>query len=560
MSRSYFSPALILLTLVCTTAVQAQQPYDSLWFKKSIIYNLDVYTYKDSDGDGAGDFKGLTQQLGYLKDLGVNVIWLAPFQPSPRNDDGYDVADYYNIDKACGREADFEAFMQQAEQMGIKVIMDMVLNHTSDKHPWFMASSTDSTSRYHDWYSWTKTQPDNYNKGMAFPGVQDEIWTYKPSVKAYYYHRFYEFEPDLNFQNTEVVKESKKIVAYWLKKGIDGFRLDAVPFMLEDAVPGEDKPPQNFDLLYDLHKSFKKAILLGEANVEPEKNIKYFGKDGEGLHMMLNFFVNQYLFYALATGKTSLLKKALTDTREHPSNTQFAHFLRNHDEIDLGRLTNEQREEVYKAMGPEKNMQLYDRGIRRRLAPMLNNDPGRLALAYSFLMSLPGTPIIRSGDEIGMGDDLKLKERLAVRTPMQWSNAKNGGFSSAAKPVRAVIKGGAYGYKKVNVAQAASDSNSLLNTVKKLVRLRKSHPEIGTATWKLLNAGDSSIVAIQYGSGLITLHNFSEKPARAVITLPSSRTIAGSGSISHIQGRYEIELEGYGYRWLPVKEDRSGSF
>ncbi|RXK85762.1 alpha-amylase family protein [Filimonas effusa] len=530
---------------------QAQQADDPLWFKKSIIYNLDVHTYKDSDGDGKGDFKGLAQQLDYIRSLGVDVIWLAPFQPSPKEDDGYDISDYYTIDSSCGNFSDFAAFLQQAQQRDIKVIMDMVLNHSSNKHPWFVESATDSTSRYRKWYSWTKERPSNYNKGMAFPGVQQEIWSYTPSAKAYYYHRFYRFEPDLNFQNPEVRAESKKIISFWLQKGLKGFRLDAVPFMLEKAIPGEDKPPQDFKMLYDFHKSVKDAVLLGEANVAPEENIKYFGKNGQGLHMMFNFYVNQYLFYALATGKTSLLKKALLETKTHPANTQFVHFLRNHDEIDLGRLTKEQREEVSKVMGPEKDMQLYDRGIRRRLAPMLSNDPAHLAMAYSFLMALPGTPVIRSGDEIGMGDDLHLKERLSVRTPMQWSATENAGFTSAKKTFRPVISKGEYGYKKVNVAHQDTTANSLLNEVRKLAQLRRSHPETGTGKWQLLDAGDSSIVAIQYENKLITLHNFSPKPSHAVINLNNAGSIADP-ELKHAAGRYEIELKGYGYKWVAI--------
>jgi len=531
------------------------------WYKRCIIYNLDVHVFKDSDGDGTGDFQGLIQKLDYLKALGVDVIWLAPFQPSPQKDDGYDVADYYGVDSSCGTPGDFSEFMYQARQRGLRVMMDVVLNHTSAQHPWFKRAREDTSSPYYHWYSWSGKRPSNYNEGMAFPGVQQEVWSYDTAAGAYYYHRFYKFQPDLNFEHPQVRAESRRILAYWLQQGVSGFRLDAVPFMIEKAVPGNDKPPQQYEIIPDMQRfvQWRKgdAITLGEANVPPSDNAKYFGENGEGLQMMFNFYVNQHLFYALATGKLSLLIKALQETREKPAIAQWAHFLRNHDEIDLGRLTDRQRQEVYAAMGPEKRMQLYERGIRRRLAPMLGNDRRRLEMAYSLLLALPGTPVIRYGEEIGMGDNLQLPERLAIRTPMQWSAEPNGGFTTSRQPIRPVISGGEYGYEKVNVAQQQSNAGSLLNWMAKMIKLRKQCPGIGVGDWKVLPTGTDQVLGLQYtykGETLIVLHNFGNAAQQVQLSSLNGNSLYNllNGSIvpAAAGGRYYIGLDGYGYAWL----------
>jgi len=559
MKKYYLLLAAVFITLL---QLQAQPPVTSpqedRWYKNSIIYNLDVHTFKDSDGDGYGDFQGLIQQLDYLQGLGVDAIWLAPFQPSPKKDDGYDVSDYYSIDSTCGTPGDFTAFMYQAKLHGIRVMMDMVLNHTSDQHPWFKRARQDTSSPYHHFYAWTNKRPSNYNKGMAFPGWQPEVWSYDSTAKAWYYHRFYEFEPDINFTNPLVRAESNRVLAYWLQQGIAGFRLDAVPFMIEVAQPGNDKPPQQYEIIYDMQRFVQwrsgDAIVLGEANVMPDANEHYFGSNGEGLQMMFNFYVNQYLFYALATGKTALLSNALEETRKVPEVAQWAYFLRNHDEIDLGRLTEQQRNEVYQAMGPDKNMQLFDRGIRRRLAPMLHNDPKRIEMAYSLLLALPGTPVIRYGEEIGMGDDLQLRERLSIRTPMQWNTAPNAGFTTAAQPFRPVISGGDYGYEKVNVTLQQRTPGSLLNWLEKMIRVRKQCPEIGLGKWQLLNTGAPGVLAIQYrykNKTLIVLHNFSA--AAQQVHLPAAgNQLYDLVNGTTVQAAPNLNLNGYDYKWLRV--------
>ncbi|RRB04941.1 alpha-amylase family protein [Larkinella rosea] len=539
-----------------------------LWYKNSLIYSVDVEVFKDTDGNGFGDFKGLTQQLDYLKKLGVDAIWLAPFQPTPNRDDGYDVSDFYGIDPHLGTEADFAEFMQQAGQRNIRVMMDLVTNHTSDQHTWFQQAIRNPASPYRSWYVWSKELPKKHDRGMVFPGVQKTVWTFNPTAGAYFYHRFYDFQPDLNMQNPAVQQEMRKIVKHWLDKGIAGFRVDAVPFLIEIANPDfdPDKPEHQFDMISNLHQFIQwhksDAILLGEANVDPKEQEPYFGKDGQGMQTMFNFFANQHLFYALATGEVNRLAKALEDTKDIPPTAQWAHFLRNHDEIDLGRLSETERDKVYARMGPDTTMQLYDRGIRRRLAPMLG-DRRLIDLAYSLLFSLPGTPVIRYGEEIGMGDDLRLKERESIRTPMQWSNTPQGGFSTAAKTVHPVISRGDFQYAKVNVAAQLADSASLLNRVRSLAQLRKNCPEIGWGNWQLLPTDSPNVLAIRYdwqGRSLLMLHNFSPNPQRFRL---ATDTKAGLKLVSLLDkaenrpendGKYPIQLTGYGYNWYRLQK------
>jgi maltose alpha-D-glucosyltransferase/alpha-amylase len=559
----YTSKLIFVFLFLFFYETQAQQKLADVkvetnyWYKNAIIYNLEVSVFKDSDGDGRGDFNGLIQKLDYLQALGVNVIWLAPFQPSPGKDDGYDVADYYGVDPRIGTSGDFAEFMHQAKKRGIRVIMDLVINHTSDQHPWFQKASKNKNSTYRDWYLWSETLPKDWNKGMVFPGVQKGVWSLDKSGE-YYYHRFYEFQPDLNFSHPAVVQEIQRVIGYWLNQGISGFRLDAVPFIIEVPKSNPDKPVLDFDFLTSIRQFAQSrradVVILGEANVEPKDNQKYFGASGNGIQMMFNFFANQYLFYALATGNTKLLVDALAQTSEKPDVAQWANFLRNHDEIDLGRLTDQQRNEVYKKFGPDTNMQLYDRGIRRRLAPMLNNRK-RLELAYSLLFSLPGTPVIRYGEELGMGDDLRLKERLSVRTPMQWNRGKNAGFSDSDTLFRPVISSGDYSFEKINAEDQFRDQSSLLNWIEKMIHLRKTCPEIGLAEAEVLETGSNQLLAIRYnyeGETVFAVHNLGEQAGKLTIKQPKTKTLfdlIGSNDLQSADGNFNIQLEPSAYRW-----------
>ncbi|MBC3787884.1 alpha-amylase family protein [Spirosoma utsteinense] len=554
-----------------TVAPPAPLPTDfieELWYKNSLVYSVDVEVFKDSDKDGVGDFRGMSQQLDYLKKLGVETIWLAPFQPTPNLDDGYDTSDFYGIDPRLGTPQDFTDFMNQASQRGIRVMMDLVTNHTSDQHPWFQQARRQKDSPYRSWYVWSKERPEKWNTGMVFPGVQKSVWSYDSLAGEYYYHRFYESQPDLNMQNPAVQREMRKVIRYWLDKGVAGFRVDAVPFLIEVATPDfdPDKPQHQFDMITQLHQYVqwhkRDAILLGEANVDPKEQEPYFGKEGQGMQTMFNFFANQHLFYALATTEVSTLKKALNETKSIPPTAQWATFLRNHDEIDLGRLSDEERGKVYAKFGPDSSMQLYDRGIRRRLAPMLG-DPRLIKLAYSLLFSLPGMPVIRYGEEIGMGDDLSLEERLSVRTPMQWSNKIHGGFSEAAKAVRPVISAGPYRYSTVNVAAQQADSASLLNHITRLSSLRKQCPEVGWGKWEIIDTKSPHVLAIRYnwqGRSLVMIHNFSPQPQQNQLhTDPKAGLklvdlLAKSEKQIGADGNFSVDLPAYGFKWYRVKK------
>ena len=537
---------------------------DDLWYKNAIIYCLDVEKYVDANGDGIGDFAGLTRKLDYLAGLGVSCLWLQPFYPSPNKDNGYDVSEFYGVHPKHGTLGEFAEFMNHAEQLGIRVIVDLVVNHTSNRHPWFQDARKDPASPYRDWYLWSKKRPSNWNEGMVFPGVQKATWTRDPVAGEYYFHRFYEFQPDLNTWNPKVRREIQRIMGFWLQLGVSGFRMDAVPFLIERK--GVDiTPRKDYELLHQMRDFLqwrrRDAILLAEANVPPEESLEYFGELGDRLQMMLNFPVNQRLFYALATGDIRPLVRALEATYQRPHAAQWVNFLRSHDELDLGRLTEAQRQRVFDAFGPSKDMQLYDRGIRRRLAPMLDNDRRRMELAFSLLFTLPGTPMLQYGDEIGIGDDLTLPERECARTPMQWSSDKNGGFSTADRTVRPVISDPIYGYQRVNVEAQRRDPQSFINWVERKIRMRRECPEISWGDWRILDPGVPGVLMMRYdygGQTLIIVHNFTARSRVARLEAP----VAGQRRLVDLlwtndndadgNGRHEIQLEPYAYRWFRV--------
>jgi len=537
---------------------------NDLWYKNAIVYCLSVGTFMDADGDGIGDFKGLMRRLDYLQGLGVTALWLMPFQPSPGRDDGYDITDYYNVDPKYGTLGDFVEFTHGCEQRGMRVLIDLVVNHTSDEHPWFCEARRSRDSKYRDWYVWSKKKPKHANEGVVFPGVQKSTWTRDSVAKCWYFHRFYDFQPDLNTSHPEVQAEILKIMGFWLQLGVSGFRMDAVPFVISTKGDKVTRPVEQYNMLREFREflSWRQgdAIVLAEANVMPKTDMEYFGESGERLQMMFNFQVNQNLFYGLATSDSRPLVKALKTTKPRPATAQWGHFLRNHDELDLGRLTEEQRQAVFDVFAPEINMQLYERGIRRRLAPMLQGDRRRLELAYSLLMALPGTPVIRYGDEIGMGDNLILPERQSARTPMQWSAEDQGGFSTNRKTILPVISAGAYGYQHVNVAEQRRDPNSLMNWMERMIRMRKEAPEIGWGDYEVLPAGSPAILAIRYDwrdNSVVVVHNLGANPCEARLSVGLSgdegrrlvNILSADHSVADESGKHSILLEAYGYRW-----------
>ena len=539
-----------------------------LWYKNAVIYCLSVRTFMDANGDGIGDFAGLERRLDYLQGLGVTAIWLMPFQPSPKRDGGYDIADYYGVDPDYGSLGDFVAFTHAAKQRGLRVIIDLVVNHTSDRHPWFQAARKDPDSPYRDWYVWSKEKPPSADEGMVFPGVQKTTWTYDREAGAYYFHRFFDFQPDLNTGNPAVLAEILKIMGFWIQLGVSGFRMDAAPFVI--AQKGADTggtPREQFDMLRDFREFLQwrkgDAIILAEANILPKQDLDYFGDDADRMHMMFNFQVNQATFYALAAHDARPLVKAIERTTPRPASCQWGTFLRNHDELDLGRLTGKQRATVFAAFGPEKGMQLYERGIRRRLAPMLDGDPRRIRLAYALMLALPGTPVLRYGDEIGMGDDLALKERDCARTPMQWTDEAHGGFTASDRPVMPVIDHGPYGYAHVNVAAQRHDRDSLLTWMQSMIRVRKEVPEIGWGQVSALATGRHPVLALRYdwrNNTIVCVHNLDPGPIEVTIDphVPAPAgdllidLLTGERSEAEARGRHRLCLEGYGYHWFRV--------
>lgn len=538
-----------------------------LWYKNAVVYCLAVETFMDSNGDGCGDFEGLTRRLDYLHGLGITTLWLMPFQTSPGRDDGYDVSDYYSIDPRYGTLGDFVEFTHAAEERGMRVLIDLVVNHTSDQHPWFKAARSDPDSPYRDWYVWADKKPANADEGMVFPGVQKSTWSFDKVARRWYFHRFYDFQPDLNTSHPQVQAEILKIMGFWTQLGVSGFRMDAVPFVISTKGADVARPRLQYDMLREFRELLQwrqgQAIILGEANVMPRTNMHYFGHAGERIHMMFNFHLNQHLFYALASGDSRTLAKALEDTRSRPSTSQWGVFLRNHDELDLGRLTPAQRAEVFAEFAPDKDMQLYNRGIRRRLAPMLASDRRRLELAYSLLLTLPGTPVLRYGDEIGMGDDLSLPERNCTRTPMQWSTEPHAGFTVAKKPVRPVISGGAYGFEHVNVAAQRRDPDSLLNWTERTLRMRQEIPEVGWGDFKVLPQAQPCVFVVRYewrNNTVVFVHNLVADPQELELVASAmgeggeqlTNVLSEDHSVAGADGRHCFLLEPYGYRWFRV--------
>jgi maltose alpha-D-glucosyltransferase/alpha-amylase len=543
---------------------------NDLWYKNSIIYCLSVGTYMDSDGDGIGDFKGLMRRLDYLHGLGVTAIWLMPFQVSPHRDDGYDVSDYYGVDPRYGTLGDFVEFAHGAKQRGIRVLIDLVVNHTSNEHPWFKEARQDPNSKYRDWYIWSKKKPSNADQGVVFPGVQKSTWTHDREAKAWYFHRFYDFQPDLNTSNPMVQAEILKIMGFWIQQGVSGFRMDAVPFVISTKGANVRKPVEQYDMLRRFREFLQwrqgDSIVLGEANVTPDTDMDYFGDAGERLQMMFNFQVNQHLFYAFAAADSGPLVKAMKATKPRPATAQWGLFLRNHDELDLGRLTEAQRQKVFAAFAPDPSMQLYDRGIRRRLAPMFNGDQRRLEMAFSLMFTLPGTPVIRYGDEIGMGDDLSLPERNCARTAMQWSNEPHGGFTKSDKPRVPIISGGAYGFEHINAAIQRRHSDSLLNWTERIVRMRKEVPEVGWGDFTVIPTRDRAVLVMRYdwrNNWVLFVHNLDAKPHDIAFSVGLEGEDAQHGNLlvnllseDHSRagedGKHKMVIEAYGYRWYRV--------
>jgi trehalose synthase len=531
-----------------------------VWWKNAVVYCLDVETFLDSNGDGVGDFKGLSERVDYLAGLGVTCIWLMPFYPSNHGDDGYDIVDYYNVDSRLGDLGDFTEFVHTAEAHGMKVIVDLVVNHTSDQHPWFQAARADRDSPYRKYYVWADEPPSDYEPSIVFPGEQHTNWTYDKKAGQYYFHHFYEHQPDLNPSEQAVHDEMKEIMGFWLQQGVSGFRVDAVPFLIE--FEGKEMTPHDFlkDLRMYAGRRLGHVLLLGEVDLLPNDQVKFFGDDDE-LNMTLSFYVNQHLYLSLARGEADPLRKSLEVLPPIPRYCQWANFLKNHDEQNLSKLAPAEMTEVFEAFGPDASMQMYDRGLRRRLPSMLAGDERRLRMAYSLMFSLPGTPVLFYGEEIGMAENLRVKGRLAVRTPMQWKAGSNAGFS-LARPKDLVRKppDGRFGPDNVNVAQQRRDPSSMLNWMERLIRRRKEAGEFGFGTLEVLDVGQRALFAHSCdwdGRVVVALHNLGDRECEAHVESllgPDVIEVAEIWSDREYKSPKNgcVQLGPYGYRWFRV--------
>ncbi|AEE46360.1 alpha-amylase family protein [Cellulomonas fimi] len=558
-----------------------------LWWKNAVIYCLDVETFMDWNDDGIGDFPGLVQRIDHLADLGVTCLWLMPFYPTADRDDGYDIVDFFAVDPRLGDAGDLVELIRTARDRGIRVIADLVVNHTSDRHPWFRSARRSTESPYRDFYVWSATKPPDTSDQVVFPDQESGIWTFDEATGEYYRHRFYRHQPDLNTANPQVRDAIAKVVGYWAEVGLSGFRVDAVPFFLADAAKG---PGDEIERPHDYLKSLRAfltrrtgdAILMGEVNLPYEQQRQFFGdddgdgeSDGDELTMQFDFVGMQQLYLALARQDAGPLAGALRSRPPIPRDAQWATFVRNHDELTLDKLSEDERAEVFAALGPDPDMQLYGRGLRRRLPPMLGGDPRRVRMVYSLLFSLPGTPVLFYGEEIGMGENLAAEGRLAVRTPMQWTSERNGGFSRAQRGrLAGPVTEGGYGPEHVNVADQRRDPESMLTFVQTLVRRYRESPELGWATEvEILDQPHAAVLAHrstwQDGSTL-ALHNLGDESVEVPLHLPDAVPDDDGGELVRLvdllhaeewtcdeRGRVTVPLAGYGYRWLRVVREGS---
>jgi maltose alpha-D-glucosyltransferase/alpha-amylase len=495
---------------------------DSLWYKDAVVYQLHVRTFCDSNGDGIGDFVGLTQRLDYLQELGTTAIWLLPFYPSPLRDDGYDIADYTTVHPSYGTLEDFKTFLNAAHTRGIRVIIEMVMNHTSDQHPWFQEARSSPVNPKRDWYVWSDTDTKYQGVRIIFLDTEMSNWTWDPVSKSYYWHRFFSHQPDLNFDNPAVFEAIWEVMRFWLDMGIDGFRLDAVPYLVEREGTSCENLPETHVVIKEVRKRLDQhypgKMLLAEANQWPADVRAYFG-DGDEFHAAFHFPLMPRMFMAVKLEDRKPIIEILDQTPAIPENCQWCIFLRNHDELTLEMVTDIERDYMYDEYATDKTMRI-NLGIRRRLAPMMENDRRRIELLNGLLMSMPGTPIIYYGDEIGMGDNIYLGDRNGVRTPMQWNGGTNAGFSFA-DPERLyspLISNSVYGYQVVNVDSQKKSNHSLLSWMKSLIKTRNAYRVFSRGTMEFLRPSNHRVLAYirELGNDKILVVNNLSSSAQAV--------------------------------------------
>jgi maltose alpha-D-glucosyltransferase / alpha-amylase len=548
--------------------VDRAAPSDPLWYKDAVIYEVHVRAFFDSNDDGAGDFKGLTSKLQFIQDLGVNTIWLLPFYPSPGRDDGYDIADYHNIHPQYGTRDDFRAFVQEAHRRGLRVITELVINHTSDQHPWFQAARRASPgSPKRDYYVWSDS-PDRYaGTRIIFRDTETSNWTWDPVARQYFWHRFYSHQPDLNFDNPMVKKEMLDIMAFWLDRGIDGFRVDAVPYLIEREGTNCENLPETHDFLKEMRQfvdsRYPGTLLLAEANQWPADLLPYFGQ-GDEFHMAFNFPLMPRLFMAIRREDQRPIIDIVNQMPEIPATCQWALFLRNHDELTLEMVTDEERDYMYTEYARDPRMRL-NLGIRRRLAPLMENGRRQIELLHSLLFTLPGSPVLYYGDEIGMGDNIHLGDRRGVRTPMQWTGDRNAGFSMANPSAlyQPIILDPIYHYQAVNVEAQLASRTSWLNWVKRLIKVRREHKVFSRGTLEFIPCHNRRVVAYvraYQDQAALVVNNLSRFPQPVELDLSRYKGMA----ITEIGGNipfpavgehpYLITLGPHGFYWFRLEQ------
>lgn len=550
-----------------TQSVDAQD--DPLWYKDVIVYQLHVKTFYDSNGDGYGDFAGLIEKLDYIEQLGVNCIWILPFYPSPLRDDGYDIADYVSINPLYGTMQDAKNFIREAHRRGIRVITELVINHTSDQHEWFKrAKAAPSGSDERNYYVWSDTDQKFQDARIIFVDTEPSNWTWDPTAKAYYWHRFFHHQPDLNFDNPEVTKAVIDVMRFWLDIGVDGFRLDAIPYLIEREGTNCENLPETHDVLKKfraaLDEGYKNKLFLAEANQWPADVIQYFGSGTDECHMAYHFPLMPRIFMAVHQQTRTPIVEIMRQTPDIPESCQWAIFLRNHDELTLEMVTDEERDYMYSAYAEHPIMRC-NVGIRRRLAPLLENSRARVELCNSLLFSMPGTPIVYYGDEIGMGDNVYLGDRNGVRTPMQWNSDRNGGFSRAqfAQLYSPPLMDPVSGYQVVNVEAQLLDKSSLLHWMRRIIRLRKQYKVFGRGTIEFIEPANRKILAYirHYGNEtVLCVANLSYSPQSADLPLSKYAGITpiemfGMEAFHEITEQpYVVTFAPYGFYWLLLQK------
>lgn len=545
----------------------------NLWYKNAVFYQVYVRAFYDSNADGHGDLRGLILKLDYLQELGIDCLWLMPVYPSPLLDDGYDIADYYSIHPDYGDLEDFKQLVEAAHQRGLRVITDLVLNHTSNQHAWFQEARKSRDNPYHDYYVWSDSDQGYKEARIIFLDIEESNWAWEDSVQRYFWHRFYSHQPDLNYDNSAVREEMLKVAEFWLELGVDGFRADAVPYLFEREGTNCENLPETHDYLKELRRfvdrNYPSRILLCEANQWPKDVREYFG-EGDEFHMGFHFPLMPRIFMALRKGDLTPISWVMDQTPPIPENTQWCTFLRNHDELTLEMVTEGDRQWMWEQYAPDPRMRL-NLGIRRRLAPLLDNDRRKIELAYSLLFTLPGSPIIYYGDEIGMGDDIWLPDRNGVRTPMQWDSSPGAGFSETPleKLYSPVISAASFNPSQINVRDQLADPQSMLNKIKTMIQIRKSHPALGYGEFRWVETEyasmdkDGAVAAfwrILQDDQLLILQNLTPFTQDIEVHLPSNsinkfqNLFPDGAHFLPDQDRLAVSLRPYEFLWLSVDD------